>query len=95
MKKSIVAIERFSRLRQIEIIIELQETLQTVYNNPSLIQHIMYTTVCRVSGISGQWSEVNHSSRAGRTKCDGDLRFHLWPLMRVQSKQKKYSVEPA
>ncbi len=42
LKKSIVAIERFSRLRQIEIIIELQETLQTVYNDPSLIQHIMY-----------------------------------------------------
>ncbi len=35
-------LERFSRLKQVEVIFELQETLLPVYNDPALIQHIFY-----------------------------------------------------
>ena len=35
-------LERFSRLKQIKIIMELQETLPAMYNDPSLLQHIFY-----------------------------------------------------
>ena len=35
-------LERFSRLKQIEVVFELQETLSSVYNDPALLQHIFY-----------------------------------------------------
>ncbi|MCK5071453.1 MAG: hypothetical protein KAR01_12945 [Desulfocapsa sp.] len=35
-------LERFSRLKQVEVLFELQETLLPVYNDPALLQHIFY-----------------------------------------------------
>jgi len=35
-------LERFSRLKQIDVVLELGEALPAVYNDPSLLQHILY-----------------------------------------------------
>lgn len=35
-------LERFSRLKQIEVVFELHEKLSPVYNDPALLQHILY-----------------------------------------------------
>lgn len=37
-----VLIERFSRLRQIDVSLELGEGLAAVYNDPALLQHVIY-----------------------------------------------------
>ena len=37
-----VLLERFSRLRQIDVSLELGEGLAAVYNDPALLQHIIY-----------------------------------------------------
>jgi K+-sensing histidine kinase KdpD len=35
-------LERFSRLKQIDVVLELQEMLPALYNDPALLQHIFY-----------------------------------------------------
>lgn len=42
IKEEYTFLERFSRLKQIDVVLELQETLSAVYNDPSLLQHILY-----------------------------------------------------
>ncbi|WP_041916383.1 sensor histidine kinase [Desulfocapsa sulfexigens] len=42
IKEEYVFLERFSRLKQINIVMELQEMLPAVYNDPSLLQHVVY-----------------------------------------------------
>lgn len=37
-----VFLERFSRLKQIELVMELEEGLPAVYNDPSLLQYVLY-----------------------------------------------------
>jgi len=38
----IMLFERFSRLKQIDLALELEEGLPSVYNDPSLLQHVLY-----------------------------------------------------
>lgn len=42
-----VFLERFSRLKQIEIALELGEGLPAVYNDPSLLQYVLYRLYTR------------------------------------------------
>lgn len=48
IKEEYVFLERFSRLKQVAVVLELGEAIPAVYNDPALLQHILYRlyTLC-------------------------------------------------
>ena len=70
IEEEYVFLERFSKLKQIDVVFEFGEGLPAVFNDPALFQHILYRlyTLCLEQLLSGQQLVIKTDSHENGVK---------------------------
>jgi hypothetical protein len=79
-----VFLERFSRLKEIEIVLELGTELHAIYNDPSLLQHVLYRIYnkCLAQMESGHDLVISTEQEGGKSSIL--FRLQATPQMDLQ-----------